>query len=88
MSRRLVKSALELLSDIGSKAHDLQGHGPIEIAKAMVFMRECGNGPMFDWLRDALMSPEASKARTVDSDSLVSEVESRNERSEIAEDLR
>lgn len=54
---RRVKQALELISDIGSKAHDLQGYGPIEIARAMQYMRDCGNGPMFEWLAAVLAPP-------------------------------
>ena len=65
MGTRRVKSALELLSDIGSKASDLQGHGPLEIARAMQFMRECGNGPMFDWLVLMLQPEQCSAAAVV-----------------------
>lgn len=54
MARRL-KGAVELVSDIGSKAFDLQHHSDEEIARAVRFLREV-NGPMFDWLVSVLAS--------------------------------
>lgn len=52
MTRRL-KSAVELVSDIGSKAFDLQHHSDEEIREAVRMLRHV-NGPMFDWLVLAL----------------------------------
>lgn len=52
MTRRR-KLAIELLSDIGVAAHDLQTYSDPDIADALAFMRQA-NGPLFDWLLKAL----------------------------------
>lgn len=64
MPRRL-KSAVELVSDIGAKAFDLQQHSELEIAKAVAFLREV-NGPMFDWLIQRLADPHPHLADMAD----------------------
>lgn len=48
MTRKL-KSAVELVSDIGSKAFDLQHHSERDIAEAVACLKHI-NGPMFAWL--------------------------------------
>lgn len=45
-----LRPAMELVNKIGELAFDLQHHRDDEIAQALAFMRECGNGPMFAWL--------------------------------------
>lgn len=54
MARRL-RSAVQLMSDIGSKAFDLQYHSDKDIAEAVAVLRDV-NGPMFDWLVSRLSS--------------------------------
>lgn len=49
MVRHSKKCAIELVSDIGSKAFDLQHHSDEEIAEAVALLRDV-NAPMFDWL--------------------------------------
>ena len=56
MTRRL-KSAVELVSDIGAKAFDLQHHRERDILEAVAILREV-NGPMFDWLT-CMLQPRA-----------------------------
>ena len=53
MARRQ-KSALEIVSDIGSKAFDLQHHSERDIIEAVVILRQV-NAPMFDWLTQMLI---------------------------------
>lgn len=48
MARKL-RSAIELVSDIGAKAFDLQHHNESDIREAIAVLRSV-NGPMFDWL--------------------------------------
>lgn len=60
MSRRL-RTAVELVSDIGAKAFDLQHHSEAEIAAAVRILRKV-NGPMFDWLVYMLASPRSAPA--------------------------
>lgn len=67
MARRL-KCAIELVSDIGSKAFDLQHHSDEEIAEAVKLLRDV-NGPMFDWLVKALEAPPAEAASDPHADS-------------------
>lgn len=55
MKRRL-RSAVELVSDIGSKAFELQHHSDRDIAEAVKVLRSV-NGPMFKWLVEALERP-------------------------------
>ena len=49
MTKRRLKTAIELVSDIGSVGFDLQHHSERDIAAAVAVLREV-NGPMFDWL--------------------------------------
>jgi hypothetical protein len=52
MAKQL-KPAIAIVSDIGSKAFDLQHHSEREIQEAVKILREV-NGPMFDWLVQVL----------------------------------
>ena len=49
MSRRKLRPAIEILSDIGSLGFDLQHHDDLVIADAMEFMRKA-NPEMFAWI--------------------------------------
>ena len=51
---RRQKSAIEIVSDIGCKAFDLQYHSERDIIEAVVILRQV-NGPMFDWLTQILI---------------------------------
>jgi hypothetical protein len=55
MTRRQLKTAVEIVSDIGSKAFDLQHHDEREIIAAVALLRHV-NGPMFDWLTQMLIA--------------------------------
>jgi hypothetical protein len=57
MARRL-RSAIELVSDIGSLGFDLQHYSELEIKQAVKVLREF-NPEMFDWLVRALQKPDA-----------------------------
>lgn len=46
---RKPRPALDIVSDIGSKAFDLQHHSERDIALAVRLLRTV-NAPMFDWL--------------------------------------
>lgn len=50
---RRFKSPVELVSDIGCKAYDLQHHDERDIAEAVALVRQV-NAPMFDWLVQVL----------------------------------
>ena len=67
MTRRL-KSAVELVSDIGCKAFDLQHHSELEIRKAVALLRTV-NAPMFDWLTQMLQAPVAKDSAGCEPDS-------------------
>jgi len=49
MSRRRLRPALELVSDIGCLGFDLQHHSDVQIAEAVKLLR-LSNPQMFDWL--------------------------------------
>lgn len=49
MGQRRLRDPVEIVSDIGALAYDLQHHGDEEIAQAVEVLRRV-NGPMFDWL--------------------------------------
>jgi hypothetical protein len=49
MSRRKLRPAVELVSDIGSLGFDLQHHGEEQIREAVKLLRTV-NPEMFDWL--------------------------------------
>ncbi len=57
------KSALELLSDIGSKAYDLQAFTDLEIQAALAVLRSV-NRPLFDWLTALLVAGQGTDAVT------------------------
>jgi hypothetical protein len=61
MARKL-RSAIELVSDIGALGFDLQHHSDSDIAKAVQVLREV-NGPMFTWLVKVLGEPERKGER-------------------------
>lgn len=58
MSRRKLRTAVELVSDIGSIGFDLQHHSKEQIAGAVAILRTV-NPEMFEWLGRALASPSA-----------------------------
>lgn len=65
MTRRL-KPAVELVSDIGAKAFDLQHHSDADIREAVKFLRTV-NPEMFDWLVRILSDTGVdSQQRTAD----------------------
>ena len=53
------KTSIELLSDIGSKAYDLQAFTDLEIQAALSVLRSV-NAPLFDWLTALLVKGQAS----------------------------
>lgn len=55
MARKL-RSALELVSDIGCLGFDLQHHSDEQIAAAVALLRTV-NAPLFHWLVKALGEP-------------------------------
>lgn len=54
---RKPRMAIELLSDIGSKAYDLQVYTEPEIQAALAVMRRV-NAPLFDWLTQLLVAAQ------------------------------
>ena len=64
---RHLRSAVDLVAEIGALAFELQHRRDDEIDRAVVFLRR-GNGPRFDWLVTKLSAPQASE-RTTDADS-------------------
>jgi hypothetical protein len=67
MSKRRLRPAVEIVSDIGALAHDLQQHGDVEIVEAVKFCRTA-NPEIFAWLVSVLSSfrsrPQSNEART------------------------
>lgn len=62
MTRRITRTAIELASDIGSKAMDLYQHGDraaLEAFKVLVTV----NTEVFAWLRDRLVDLGPIEAR-------------------------
>jgi len=59
MSKRRLRPAAEIVSDIGALAHDLQHHNDTDIARAVTFCRTV-NPEMFAWLVRALSVPVAN----------------------------
>lgn len=59
---RKQRMAIELLSDISSKAYDLQVYTEPEIQAALAVLRSV-NGPMFDWLTRLLVAGQGSPTR-------------------------
>jgi hypothetical protein len=55
MTRRRLRPAAEIVSDIGALAHDLQHHSDAEIVEAVTFCRRV-NPEMFVWLVNVLGS--------------------------------
>jgi hypothetical protein len=53
VAKRVAKSAVELASDIGSKALDLHQHGDVNAVNALRFVMKV-NPDIFDWLRQRL----------------------------------
>lgn len=60
---RKQRMAIELLSDIGSKAYDLQVYTDPEIQAALAVMRSV-NAPLFDWLTQLLVDAKPPKPPT------------------------
>jgi len=56
MSRRKLRPALELVSDIGSLGFDLQHHSDEQIREAVKLLRTV-NPEMFNWLARLLGDP-------------------------------
>ena len=89
MTRR-VRDAVELVSDIGGKAFDLQHRPDAEIREAVAVLRSV-NGPMFDWLVSVLQGAVSkdSAATLIEGRPVGEGVENMNERSEqLARELR
>jgi hypothetical protein len=56
MSKRKLRSALEIVSDIGALGFDLQHHDDVTIAAAVDLLRTVNPG-MFDYLAQVLARP-------------------------------
>lgn len=61
MTKRRLRSAVEIVSDIGALGFDLQHYSDTEIASAVALLRAV-NPEMFAWITRQLGQPETADA--------------------------